>query len=342
MQAPSKSESKQDHDQRAHAADCVTRRLVYALALVPIVPSVAIIGVSLTDTCFGVGQFDELRWFHLFFSILWVGATICIWRRLILWTLGRKWLTALVSMIPFVQVLYGQPLWNIPAAGCQILDFNPEMLRIGQHEIGIGLWVWVAIWVWWGWEKRQMSTEHMHRPRRIIRITPTAKRLAASIGMIPFAVGLFLIVGVALEDSLGLADPGAESLAVTSVIMLAVWILIWRRTVVWSRAVIGRTAITAAVCLALPIAALLLLEGHFTTDFAQVMLYCLPIIGWGVWMAITVSFWPAATTGLSEAGPVPRCMNCGYLLIGLSSTRCPECGDEPTLDELWQATAGAI
>lgn len=342
MQAPSRSESTQGQDQRAHATHSVTRRLIYALALVPIVPAVAGIGVSLTDSCFGLGPFDGLRWFHLFFSIFWVGATICIWRGVILWTLGRKWLTALVSMIPLVQVLYGQPLWNVPAAGCRFLDFNPEMLRIGQHEIGIGLWVWLAIWIWWGWEKRQMSEQNRHGRRRIGRMTPTAKRLAASIGTIPFFFGVFVLSAVALEDALGLANALAESSAVTSVIMVAVWILIWRRTVVWSRAVIGRTAITAAVCLALPIAALLLLEEHLTRDFAQAMLSCLPIIGWGVWMAVTVSFWPAATTGLSEAGPVPRCMNCGYLLIGLSSTRCPECGDEPTLDELWQATAGTI
>lgn len=334
MQVTSNSDTRQVHENRA-PVDSVTRRLVYALALVPIVPAVAIIGVSLTDTCVGLGPFDGLRWFHAFFSILWVGATICIWRGVILWTLGRRWLTALVSMIPLVQVFYGQPLWNIPAAGCQILDFHPEMLRIGQHETGIGFWVWLTIWVWWGWEKRQMSEEHMHRPRRIVRMSPTAKRLAASIGTIPFIFGVFLIVGVALEDSLGLADPVAESLAFTSVIMVVVWILIWRRPVAWSPSVIKHTAIIGAICLALPIVALLLLEDH-VTDLPLTVLGCLPIIGWGVWMAVTVSIWP----GWRETRPVPQCMNCGYLLIGLSSTRCPECGDEPTLDELWQATAG--
>ncbi len=341
MQVASNSESRQVHGHRAHATHSVTRRLIYALALVPIVPAVAIIGVSLTDTCFGLGPFDEFRWFHLFFSILWVGATICIWRGVILWTLGRKWLTALVSMIPLVQVLYGQPLWNIPAAGCQILDFNPETLRVGQHEIGISLWVWLAIWVWWGWEKRQMYEKHMHRPRRIVRIPPTAKRLAASIGTIPFFFGVFLLSAVVLEDALGLTDPLAESLLVTAVFTVGVWILIWRRAVVWSPVVIKYTAVAAAMCLALPIAALLLLEDH-VTDLPLTVLACLPIIGWGVWMAVTVGFWPAATSGLSDAGPVPRCMNCRYLLIGLSSTRCPECGDEPTLDELWHATAGTI
>ena len=37
-----------------------------------------------------------------------------------------------------------------------------------------------------------------------------------------------------------------------------------------------------------------------------------------------------------EGASAPRCLKCGYLLIGLRSTRCPECGDEPTLDELWR------
>jgi len=41
----------------------------------------------------------------------------------------------------------------------------------------------------------------------------------------------------------------------------------------------------------------------------------------------------------------PHCPQCTYNLSGLTRTRCPECGMELTLDELWRTpviTAGAL
>lgn len=36
-------------------------------------------------------------------------------------------------------------------------------------------------------------------------------------------------------------------------------------------------------------------------------------------------------------GEPPQCLGCGYNLSGLTHCRCPECGREHTLDELWKA-----
>jgi hypothetical protein len=67
-----------------------------------------------------------------------------------------------------------------------------------------------------------------------------------------------------------------------------------------------------------------------------------PVICWGLWMAGTVRFWPMRPEDIISQSLTPRCRKCGYLLNGLTATRCPECGDEPTLDELWAATAGEV
>ena len=74
-------------------------------------------------------------------------------------------------------------------------------------------------------------------------------------------------------------------------------------------------------------------------DLDAVLVF-LPVIGWGVWMAVTMSIWPRRRYGMRPEDTPPRCLKCGYLLIGLRATRCPECGDEPTLDELWYTTTG--
>lgn len=342
MRPARRAQAGQPTNADARSVGPITRRLVYALVLIPIVPAVSSIGTYIGASNLTVGGFDELRWFHLCFAVLWVVATIGIWRSVIVWTLGRKWLTALISMIPFVQACYGQPLWILQAPGCNFLNFNPEILRIGQHEMGIGFSVWLAIWVWWGWEKRRMSITESKENFRTARMTPVAKRLAASIGNIPFLFGTFLIVGVALDDLFpAQRDMTPQAFAVTAVVGVAVWLLIWRRAVAWSPAAISRTAIAALLCLGLPVAAQLLFWERVDGLF-EVILGCLPVIGWGVWMAVTISLWQTRPSELSESDRTPRCLKCGYLLIGLRATRCPECGDEPTLDDLWRATAGTI
>ena len=58
-------------------------------------------------------------------------------------------------------------------------------------------------------------------------------------------------------------------------------------------------------------------------------------------MALTISLWPRRSEEGVVGSAVPRCLKYGYPLIGLRATRCPECGDEPTLDQLWTATAAA-
>lgn len=311
----------------------ITRRLVYALALLPIVPAASIVGVTAIDNTIGLGTFDEFRWFHLFFAAFWVIATILIWRTAILWTLGRKWLTALVSLVPFVQVAYAQPLWSTP--GC--FDFDDEMLRVGQHQLGIGVFIWLSIWAWWGWEKRHMAHDTVAEQLMPKRMTHTARRLAASIGTIPVAFGCFLITYVGLDDIFDLSTQITLTLgyALTAIITTTIWTVIWRRAVRWSDLAIRRTVLATALTLALPIAATLLWEGP--PELLSVTLAALPVIGWGVWMAWTINIWPVRASESSAHDATPRCLKCGYPLIGLRATRCPECGDEPTLDELWLA-----
>ncbi|MCH7591412.1 MAG: hypothetical protein IH989_01350 [Planctomycetes bacterium] len=312
----------------------ITRRIVYAIALLPIVPAVSVIGVLLIDQKFRLQPFDKIRWFNLFFSILWVGATIAIWRRAIVWTLGRAWLTTLINLIPFVQVIYGQPLWN---AGCG----SEYALRVGQHEIGIGLWTWLIVWIWWGLERTRMKNENETAKVAQLSMSPTAKRLVASIATIPFLFGSFLVAGLAIRSFANVGEPELVAFAPMALVAILVWVLIWRGAVVWSRQVIGQTLVAAFVCLVIPISALLGLWNS-VGDFTQSVLVCLPLVGWGGWMVVTLNRWPISSTIHAPSCPTPHCLRCRYLLTGLTSTRCPECGDEPTIDALWQATAGEL
>lgn len=346
MQAVEQVQSEPRRDQVVHSSGSITRRLIYSLALLPIVPSLSIIGVILIVEQYGSSkQFDPLRCFHLIFSALFVFAMILIWKRTIIWTLGRKWLTVLIGMIPFVQVIYGLSVVTFKSSGCMDFSMRPQILRVSQHEMSIGLWIWLSIWVWWSWEKWKMSKMKQESDNPVKSISPVAKRIIASIGSIPVMVCVFLM-GIVLTESMGPDIKTRTEMLIThllsAIAAIVIWIFIWRQVIVWSTGVKRKTYFIAFMCLFLPIMInFLLFDALFNTIYA-VLINCLPVIGWGLWMAITVSTWPIRAFTATSGDASPRCMKCGYLLRGLTATRCPECGDEPTLDVLWASMVDVV
>ncbi len=55
------------------------------------------------------------------------------------------------------------------------------------------------------------------------------------------------------------------------------------------------------------------------------------VLVWFVWSFGYRAGWRTAR------GAPPHCPRCGYSLVGLRQCRCPECGTEFSLDELWRA-----
>lgn len=319
----------------------VTRRLVYAIALIPIVPATAAIGTILCSRHIPFSSFDEQRWFHLFFSILWVGLSVVVWRSLVIWTLGRVWLTALVSMVPFIQVVLAQPIWIMPSSGC--IDFSNELKRFGQHELGIGAWVWLIVWVWWGWERYTMKRTKQESSSRGGTLPGHARRAIMSIGSLPVVVGLIPIGGELLDDFTPLSNRpalGATLCAFVGIVAVVIWLLIWRRAVCWSRLVWFRTLLFAAPLILIP--ALLIYWSEALPSATEEYVFALPFLAWGSWMTATIRFWPMRYCAGASGEFVPTCIACSYPLTGLCATRCPECGDERTIDELWRANAGEI
>lgn len=329
------SDPPQSETRPAPALKSVVRRMVCALVLIPIVPSVAVIGgATITEYFLPPSGGNFYRWFSLCLSSLTVLGMILIWRKLVAWTLGRKVRSALISMIPFVQVVYAQPLRN---AGC-VLE---ERLQVGQECLGIAVWTWLLTWVWWGCERLNASGSNMGLPLNWrTRMYPRIRAVVASIGCLPFTVATFFILAPAYENLFGVPRPYVFPTAYLTTGALAgtAWILIWKRQVTWSGSVLGRTLGAAGLLIGLPATGTILIDS-VSSDTLTMSLGALPAIGWGVWMAGTVWLWPFKVAEGDIAGTSPCCLKCGYLLKGLTHTRCPECGDERTLDELWAANA---
>lgn len=313
----------------------VLQRMVSALVLIPVVFATALIGSTWCEALLKAFGLDELRSFHLLFSVLMVVCSVVVWRSVIVWTLGRRTLTCVIGLIPFAQVIYGQPLWN---AGCG----TDDVLRVGQEQCSIGIWMWLMIWVWWGWERFDVGTKAHRAVVRRLRMTQNIKSVVASIGTLPFSVGAFFIIGSVFDDLIGVSRPQVFTLAYAfaAIVAVAAWLVVWWGRVGWTNEAAWRTFFSAVLLLLLPIAATYWADPFSGAAETTVML--LPVLGWGLWMASTMWIWPldTAQTALSEEGPV--CLKCGYLLKGLTKTRCPECGAEPTLDELWAASLADV
>ncbi len=305
----------------------LTGRLMLCLGLLFLIPALSF---QACEWFYPWIPFDDIQGVNLSFVVLVVGAGLWLWRRFVRWTLGRAAATAVTVLVPLAQVLWWQPMFNV---GC----VTDDILRTGQNLSLVGLWVWVAVWLWWGLD-RGWAVIRTRWPlggdgRRMM--TPTARSLAAGMGLLPFLVGLWLILLVFLTDVVSLGEDEHAVIicnGVCAVVAVVVWILIWRHRVAWTRRARIGTILSSGVLLHVAVLVPLYYVLRGDSD-GEVGVVALPVVALGIWLLFTAFLWPARAVPVQErieAGV--RCTRCGYSLRGLTGTRCPECGYEPTLE----------
>lgn len=309
----------------------VTRRLVYTLALLPLVPSLAFQGALLQASYF---QPPGLRVYHGLVATLWVGAFVLIWRSVVQWTPTRKWVTLLIATIPYIQVFWPRAWWY---AGFR----RSELVQIVQEEVLIGVFTWLAVGVWYG---RRQHVKDTGVYETIRPVSASAQAVIASLASVPILFGVFMLTAVTLQRWLGAQGDLAIvfALAVGAVVALLLWRAAWRRAIAWTQRIVVQTLVLWLLLILVPILGLgLAVQQQWIVSRFREAWYLAPVVGWALWMAITIRIWPLKVDASESGTNTPRCLKCGYLLIGLTATRCPECGDEPTLDQLW-AAAGEL
>lgn len=172
-------------------------------------------------------------------------------------------------------------------------------------------------------------------------MTATIARLVLAMLLLPATGGVFVLLFAAMIRPSG--PPSSVALlllwAIVYAFVAAYWILLWRRTVRWTRARLWRTGLASAVCLVGGV-----LFGAVCLTLNRTLPDPIAILAGGgfvpiVWVLATVLLWretPAerlARLAASSAASV-LCPLCGYDLRGLSAARCPECGTVFTLEEL--------
>jgi hypothetical protein len=168
-------------------------------------------------------------------------------------------------------------------------------------------------------------------------------RILLALSIWPLAALVYMMTSISMLQ--GGYGPGREARAFTVagcatwMFVGAYWILLWRKSIVWTGLRRGLTfgAIFAALMLG-GFAGMLMggvVDGEFGWFIGSITA---PIL----WLVATVLVWQESAAEraarLANSGrDAIVCPTCGYNLTGLRETRCPECGTQFTVDQLLAA-----
>ena len=173
----------------------------------------------------------------------------------------------------------------------------------------------------------------------------TVSRLLLTLSLLVGSVTTYILLFAVFERNWWPAD--ADALGAASLVMAPVfavlWTSIWHGNIVWSAsrvlwtsAVLAVGSMTGVGCYAIWCRAV---------SHREVGVLLATMFWMSIWMAGTAVVWKETkleSLKRNRDGPdrVIACPKCGYDLKGLTMARCPECGTEYTLDELFGAWVG--
>jgi hypothetical protein len=171
-------------------------------------------------------------------------------------------------------------------------------------------------------------------------------RILLALSIWPLATLIYLMVFVVVDQGMRggyyydrVARAFMTAGAVTWIFMGAYWILLWRKSIVWTarRRVLTFGAIFGALVVGASAGTLMggVVDGDFGWFIGSITA---PIL----WLVSTVLLWRESAAEraarLANSGrDAIVCPTCGYNLTGLRETRCPECGTQFTVDQLLAA-----
>lgn len=164
---------------------------------------------------------------------------------------------------------------------------------------------------------------------------PLLTRILLTIFIWPVAMVLyilsFLIMERRLQDDYGIIWAGV----ISGFVLCSSLLVVWRRQLRWTgrRRVLTFLTFPAAVVLGLLVGAVSdwLWDGYIPIGFYA------SLTALAAWPIMAILVWRESPEERDSRAAVVSCPDCGYNLRGLSECRCPECGRQYTLDELYAA-----
>ncbi len=172
-------------------------------------------------------------------------------------------------------------------------------------------------------------------------MTNLLARILLSIMILPLAVIVYLAVLFSLvrpHEEVGFL---AATLA-TAGFVAFYWVALWRGSVQWTSSRVRKTWLSALGCAVAGIVA-----GVMATTVTHIHdesfgIFIGGLVAIPLWLITTILLWKETALERAErirqsASDVLFCPRCGYNMTGLHLARCPECGAQYTLNQLFAA-----
>jgi uncharacterized membrane protein YraQ (UPF0718 family) len=167
------------------------------------------------------------------------------------------------------------------------------------------------------------------------------------LAILMFPLACLVYIGLLIPMASSGLDPAPAFLVatpITGVLVAFYWVMLWRGSVRWTGGRVVRTLLSVPACLVAGGVVGLIVgssmrheqEGKIFGLFIGGLLTIL------LWLAATVLLWRETPTERADrvqraAGFLLSCPKCGYNMTGLYESRCPECGERYSLDQLYSA-----
>lgn len=177
-------------------------------------------------------------------------------------------------------------------------------------------------------------------------------RIMLVIFMLPAASVLYTVYVVTQRDSRWLRNLVGYSSnmrllyitagLITWAFVAVYWWLIWRKQIRWTATRTTASFVVTLIAIAVGVLVfwLIRLTLRYDREFSS---WAGSVVAPIAWLIGTTLAWRETAAERAErvgSGSSLACPTCGYNLTGLKGTRCPECGNEFTLDELLASRDG--
>jgi hypothetical protein len=177
-------------------------------------------------------------------------------------------------------------------------------------------------------------------------MTNLLARILLAVMLLPLAAVVYMVVLFPLMGRH--RGRGAEEVAflmasiVTATFVAYYWIWLWRDSVNWTKPRTAKTLLSGLGCIAAGIIVALILNAISGIHDPSFCFFIGGVIAIISWLPITVIIWKETPLERAERMRVADkdalfCPRCGYNMTGLNQARCPECGAQYTINQLFSA-----
>ncbi|HOW70397.1 MAG TPA: hypothetical protein PKY77_07330 [Phycisphaerae bacterium] len=178
-------------------------------------------------------------------------------------------------------------------------------------------------------------------------MTNLLARILLAIMLLPLAATIYLLVCFVMMGLLGWGRSGEAfgflmATLLTGLFVTAYWLALWRNSVNWTGARIGKTTLAGLGCVSAGVVLGATMSALSRINDPSFGIFIGGLVAIVSWLPLTVVVWKETaqerTDRLRQAATdVLFCPRCGYNMTGLYEARCPECGARFTINQLYAA-----